>query len=446
MKKKLVLFFLLATLALGANAQKYKIANAEISLRNGDPGTAKLDIDEAALSPSTSNSPYMWKTRGDVYYAIARDTTFTNLDPEASKVSMVSYIKCIEADKLEKKQKYLKDALDAIPEAGVTVYLKAYAYYSEGNYAKSLEFWQVLLDGFNADTTERIAKRLQVAKNDVVQNCANMAIKMEDKTTAKKYLNMMIDDPKYLSPNAYLQLSFMMMEAGDTTKALEVIGKGRTKIPDNKDLFNQELGIYTALGKTNLMIKKLSEVIENEPNNTLYLYYRGTLLSDQAFKTMESGYRYSDSASASRKKLKSAKTPADKKKYQAEIDKWLAVRDSIYTISTEKFDGADKDFSEALLLEPTYYDALYNLGVLYFNKNKILVDKYNYLEYSEAQTKGKALEADMKVVYEKALGILLQAYDIKPTDDELLRAIQQTYSQLGNKEKSEEFRMLRSGE
>jgi tetratricopeptide (TPR) repeat protein len=446
MKKKLVLFFLLATVALGANAQKFKISSAEISLREGNLELAKQDIDEAALSSSTSNSPYMYKVRGDVYYAIARDTLYAHLDPEAAKVSMNSFIACMNADKLEKRQKYLPDALAAIPEAGVMVYLKAYAYYSDKNYAKSLEFWQVLLDGFNADTTERIAKRLQVAKNDVVQNCANMAIKMEDKATAQKYLNMMINDPKYLSPNAYLQMSFMMMEAGDTTKALEIIDKGRKKIPDNKDLFNQELGIYTALGKTNLMIKKLSEVIENEPNNTLYLYYRGTLLSDQAYKTMESGYRYSDSASAVRKKSKSAKTPADKKKYQAEMDMWIATRDSIYAVSAEKFDGADKDFSEALLLDPTYYDALYNLGVLYFNKNKILVDKYNYLEYSEAQTKGKELEAAMKVEYEKALEILLKAYEIKPDDSELLRAIQQTYSQLGNKEKSEEFRKLRSGE
>lgn len=448
MKKRVVLTLVTALISVGAFAQNYKITDAEISLTNGNLETAKEDIDIAASNPKTANSPWMWKVRGDVYYNISVDSLYTHLAPEAASVSLQSYISSVETDKLEKKQKYTEDALKGLRQASVSAYYRAYAHYQENNFAKALEYYELLLKAYDTDAEGGVAKTLQQAKNDIVQYCANLAIKMNDKVQAKKFLNIMIDDPKYLSANAYLQMSSMMMEDGDTTGALAIVDKGRKKIPDNKDLFNQEIAIYQQLGKTNTLIEKLTEVIEAEPNNILYRYYRGTIVSDLASKSMEAGPSFSDSASSSRRKLRLSKTPADKKKYQAEMDAFIKTRDSIYVQSMVQFDLAEKDFTEAILIDPNYFDALFNLGVLHFNKNKVLVDKYNYLDLNMpgATEESKKLEESMKAGYEKALEQLLKAYEIQSQDQGVLLALQQTYSQLGNKERSEEFRKLRTGE
>lgn len=448
MKKRVVLTLVTALISVGAFAQNYRISTAEISLRDGNYETAKEDIDAAAENPKTSNSPWMWKVKGDVYYAISIDSLYTHLAPEAASISVKSYINCITVDKTEKKQKYTEDALKGLRQACISAYYRAYALYQQTDYVKALEYYELLISAYDTDTEGGVAKTLQQAKNDIVQYCANLAIKMNDKVQAKKFLNMMIDDPKYLSANAYLQMSSMMMEDGDTTGALAIVDKGRKKIPDNKDLFNQEIAIYSQLGKTNILVEKLSEVIEAEPNNILYRYYRGTIVSDMASKIMEGGPAFSDSASASRRKLRLSKTPADKKKYQTEMDAFIKTRDSIYTLAMAQFDLAEKDFNEALLIDPNYFDALFNLGVLHFNKNKVLVDKYNYLDLNApgANEESKKLEDAMKAGYEKALEQLLKAYDVQSTDQGVLLALQQTYSQLGNKEKSEEFRKLRTGE
>lgn len=436
-----------ACLGLATQAQNYRIEDALSEIKNGNYSVAKEAIDEAYSNPSTSSSPKMWKVRGDVYYYMAVDTNFSHIDANASYTSLDSYIKCVEAEKTEKRKKYTPDALSAMIYSAGAVYNKAFFFYEKADFSKSLEYFELLLTAYDTDTTGNTPKKL-VPKNDIVQNCANIALKAEDKDKAKKYLQVMINDPKYLSSNAYIQLSFMYLEGGDTTKALDIIDKGRKKIPDDKTLFNQELSIYTQMGKIKILLEKLTEVLKNEPNNTLYLFYRGAIVNDNAIKLMESAPQYSDSAADARKKAKSATKPADKKKYTTLMDEYLAKREAIYTEANKLFADAEKDYNEALLIDPYYYDALFNIGVMHFNTNKELIDKYNYVDpyAKDAETQEKALKDQMKTRYEKALEYLEKAYEIKTDDDSLLLALQQTYAQLGNNEKSEEMRKLRMGE
>lgn len=447
MKKAVLTLLASACVALASNAQNYRIEDALSEIKNGNYSVAKEAIDEAAANSSTSNSPKMWKVKGDVYYYIAVDTNYSHIDANASYVSLESYIKCVEVEKPEKKKKYTPEALNAMVYSAGAVYNKAFFFYEKSEFAKSLQYFEILLTAYDTDTTNNTQKKL-VPKNDIVQNCANIAIKANDNAKAQKYLQDMINDPKYLSANAYVQLSYMYLEGGDTTKALDIIDKGRKKIPDDKTLFNQELSIYTQLGKIKILLTKLTEVLKNEPNNTLYLFYRGAIVNDNAIKLMETAPQYSDSASEARKNAKKATKPADKKKYTAQMDAFIAQRDSIYNVTKGMFADAEKDYNEALLIDPYYYDALFNMGVMFFNMNKELVDKYNFIDvYSKtADAEEKEVKDQMQALYKKALEYLEKAYEIKTDDDGLRLALQQTYSQLGNNEKSEEMRKQRTGE
>ncbi len=447
MKKLLIALVLFSGTLVSVKAQRFIIEDAILAIGNGNYDVAKEKIDIAYTDMTDKYKAKTLRVRGEVYYYISVDTNYTYLDKDAPYVSLDSYIKCVEAERGLKRKRNTPEALKGIPEAAVTVYQKALSYYYDKDYPKTIEYWDLLIKGYETDTTGGVAKRLKVAKNEIVQNCATVLISIKDNAGAKKYLDVLTNDPKYLSPTGYLQLSLMELEKGDTLKALEIIAQGRTKIPDDKTLFNQELNLYTQLGKIEALVKKLNEVIENEPNNILYLFYRGAVVNDEGVKIMESAYQYTDSASDSRARAKRTANSAKKSVLNRSIAKYLVQRDSIFVEAKKMFARAEKDYNEALLIDPYYYDALFNLGVMYFNRNKELVNKYNYLDIynSKDKVEAKKLEADMKAMLEKALEQLLKAEEVKTDDSDLLFAIQQTYGQLGDDEKSKEYKEKRSG-
>lgn len=447
MKKLLIALVLFAGVLSSVKGQSFIIEDALKEMQYGNYDVAKERIDRAFENMSEKYKAKALNVKGQVYYYVSVDTNYTYLDKDASFVSLDSYIKCVEFEKDKKRKKYTPAALRGIPESSVAVYLKALVYYDKKDYKKTIEYWDLLIQGYDTDTTGGVPKRLKVAKNDIVQNCATVLISIKDNEAAKKYLNKLLSDPKYLSPTGYLQLSLMELEKGDTAKALDVIAQGRKKIPDDKKLFNQELNLYTQMGQIETLVKKLDEVIKNEPNNILYLFYRGAIVNEEGVKIMENAYQYTDSASDSRSKVKQTSNPAKKKALKASVVGYLAKRDSIFGVAQKMFTRAEKDYNEALLIDPYYFDALFNLGVMNFNRNKELVNKYNYLDIYSSKDKieAKKLEADMKALLEKALEILLKAEEVKPDDSDLLFAIQQTYGQLGNSEKSKEYKEKRLG-
>lgn len=454
--KKTFLYVVLSVASLSAAvAQNHVIESAAIALRDNQLNDAKQFIDEASLNESTSNSPRMWMTRGHIYTAISGSAEYAYLDSNASYTGLQSYINCLKVERPEKKKKYTPEVLGTaeyleyyslnIITAASNTYNKGLYYYQQSDYAKTLKFWSLVLDAYEADTTGGTSKNMGVEKNSIIGNCASVAMAAGDTAQAKVYLNTMVNDPKYLSANAYIQLSWLALNEGDTAAALAVIDKGRAKMPDNKDLFNQELSIYTQMGRTDILVGKLDEVIAAEPNNILYLFYRGTIVSEDAYKIMKKGQEYSDQAYEIRKNYKKATKAADKNKLKAELDQAIANRDSIYTITGAMLAKAEKDFKEALLIDPVYFDALFNLGILYFNSNEEYTVKNNFLELSETK-KSEEYMALRKANYEKALEQLLKAYEVNPEDENVLKAIQSTYAQLGNTEKSEEFRLKRPGQ
>lgn len=448
MKKILIAIVLFTGIGFTADAQRVLIEDAKIELGYGNYEEAKRKIDLAFEDMSDKYRVKALYVKGQVYYFVAIDTNYNYLDANAAYVSLSSFISCIEKERGE-KQRYTPQTLVAdeqgapdITSAAYAVYAKAYSFYNARDYTNTLKYWDLLIKGYETDTLRNIQKVLKQSKNDIIQNCAIVALNEKNNKKARGYLNKLIADPMYLSSTAYIQLSLLELEKGDTTSALDIIAKGRKKIPDDKKLFNQELNLYTELGKTDLLVKKLDEVIKNEPNNILYLFYRGNIFYDDAVKMSSQAALYSDSASEARGGIKRTADPAKKKRLKNDVTKFLGLRDSGFIKSERLFAKAEKDYNEALLLDPYYYDVLFNMGVMYFNKRTILATKYNYLDGLDMNNKKKAeeLEKEIKATVEKSLEYLLKAEEIKADDYGLLHAIQMAYAQLDNEEKTKEYR------
>ena len=449
MKKILIAIVLFTGFAFTTNAQRVLIEDANREVGYGNYEAAKKRIDEAFEDMSDKYLARGLFVKGQTYYFIAVDTLYTYLDSNAAYVALESYIKCLEAEKGERRKKYTDQVLTAqvqgvpdITNVAYVVYVKAYAHYNNRDYANTLKYWDLLIKGYEADTLGNIQKALKTSKNDVIENCAIVALNEKKNDKARKYLNTLISDPMYLSSKAYIQLSLLELEKGDTTSALEVIAKGRKKIPDDKQLFNQELNLYTELGKTNILVKKLDEVIKNEPNNILYLFYRGNIFSEEAVKLSSDAALYSDSASEARSGIKITSDPAKKKRLKEDVTKFLGLRDSGFVQAERLYAKAEKDYKEALLVDPYYYDVLFNIGVMYFNKRTMIATQYNYLDGLDMSNKKKAedLEKEIKATVELALEYLLKAEEVKTDDYSLLHAIQQAYAQLNQMDKSMEYK------
>lgn len=449
MKKILIALILFVGISTTIKAQRILIEDAKRELGYGNYEEAKRKIDLAFTDMADKYLVRGHFIRGQVYYFIAVDTNYTYLDSNAAYVSLNSFINCVKEEKGEDKKRYTSSVLVAdergmvdITSAAYAVYTKAYSHYSNRDYANTLKYWDLLVKGYEVDTLGNIQKVLKQSKNDVIQNSASVALSDKQNERALKYLSRLTNDPMYLSSKAYIQLLLLELEKGDTTKALEIIAQGRKKIPDDKQLFNQELNLYTALGKTDILVKKLDEVIKNEPNNILYLFYRGNIFYEDAVKTSAKAALYSDSASEARSGIKRTADPAKKKRLKENVPKFLGIRDSGFAKAEYLFKKAEKDYKEALLVDPYYYDVLFNIGVMYFNKRTILATKYNYLDGFDMSNKKKAdeLNKEIKATVNKALEYLLKAEEVKSDDYNLLHAIQMAYAQLDNNEKSQEYR------
>lgn len=101
------------------------------------------------------------------------------------------------------------------------------------------------------------------------------------------------------------------------------------------------------------------------------------------------------------------------------------------------FTEADKAFGEAILLNPNYFDALYNLGALYYNRAAKIYDEA-FSIYDEKEYQKKIEEAEGFML--KAIKPLEQAMEIDSNDEHLLRTLKNCYFKTKQMDKYNELK------
>jgi tetratricopeptide (TPR) repeat protein len=270
MRKFFILPFLLT--AITAFAQKASVQSAGDMLKLKDYAKAKQFIDEAAVFESTANDPKMWYYRGKVYQALNDSSTFSKANPEAAYIATQSFINCIKTDKKE----YYTDSTSIFTWiAGYSLYNRAVEEYQVGNTEAAMKFYTLVQDVFQYDKDNNL-KRNNITPDIVTKNLYLCAYRLKDYATAKVYLQKLID-VKFNDPAIYIGMSRILLEEGDTAKALSYVELGRAAFEEHTGLINQEIAIYSGLGKTNELIDKVSAVIETDPDNERLYSMRGTL-------------------------------------------------------------------------------------------------------------------------------------------------------------------------
>jgi tetratricopeptide (TPR) repeat protein len=384
--RKFILFLLLLAAGEGFAQSNNVQSAADVLKKYNDLPKAKEYIDLAAANPSTANDPKMWYYFGKVYWAIHRDTTHMVNDPDAVLKAANGFINCLSTDS---KNYYRDDCNNMVWVAGIGLFNKAIEAYNKNEFDRATKFYSRVLDIFPLDKDNNL-KRNNITSDLVIKNLYQVSYKAKDYPQAKVYLQKLIDN-RYNDPMIYIYMSRILLEEKDTAKAITYIEQGRQLFDENANLMNAEMNIYLAMKKLDVLIGKLSAVIETDPENEVLYFKRGFLYEN---------------------------------------------------INDRK--NAMADYKKALELRDDYFDPNYQLGMLYFTEGAEIANSTSKLKGVDYDNAKKAYEAKFK----EAEPYLEKAVDLNPrkTDEQkkLLRnnldALKQYYARTGQNEKYEQVK------
>lgn len=250
------------------------------------------------------------------------------------------------------------------------------------------------VDHFNAkDFPKALASFESVLKftpNDTlaILNAAYSAERSGDKAKAKGYYSDLISKG-YNEPKIYIFMGNIQKAEGDTASALATVIKGRQLFPADNTLVIEELNIYLSTGEDKQALESLNYAITGDPTNANLYFAQGTVYD-----------------------------------------------------RTDNKDEAAKSYKKAIEINPSYFDAYYNLGAMYFNEAAELANKANEIksntEYAKAKDKFEAKFKD-------AMPYLEKAHEINPDDVNTMVSLKQLYARLNEMDKYEKINSKMGG-
>ncbi len=263
-----------------------------------------------------------------------------------------------------------------------------------GKYAAAAAAFKKVLEvkeslGLADDSTEEFQGDLY--------NTGLAAMNAEDKPLIIETMGRLLK-AGYKKPNVYEGLYRAHLE-DDETKALEYLEAGRTEHPENNSLLTSEINYYLKAGKLEVLEDKLLQAIENDPENKVLHMVTGSMYE----KLFQNAYEAKDAS------------------------------------ADGHFAKAEQYYNSAIKLDEKYFDAIYSLGALYFNKTTPMRKEMNELPYSE-QARFDALKSEVTDLMDKALPYFETADKLNAQDYSTIFALKEIYARKDDLTKSNEYK------
>jgi tetratricopeptide (TPR) repeat protein len=390
--KKIILLFVVSAASIGSSmAQGFKVESVRMILEDPDQSVAKdlkqckEDIEAAKVHSKTSNDPKMWYYRGLTYYMIyaTGDSAIRTENPRSVYDATESFNKAIE---LDTKAKYSENAKFYLLNCAVGLYNEGINSYKEQKYQKAIDDYALVTKIIAFDEKGEL-KRKNVTVETMYQYSYYAAQADGNYKLAKDYIGNLIA-LNYADVKIYIDMANILLIEKDTAGALNFLEKGKMVKENDKNLMNMELDIYLKQGKSQVLIEKLNKAIDEDPENKIYYFARAV--------------------------------------------SYEGLNDS---------EKAEADYKKASELDPSYYDAFYNLGVLYINKCNPIIEK---LEKVYTSKEIDPLEAAIDKNYKVAIGYFEKAFDNPQMSNleksELAGTMKKIYARLNNVAKTNEMK------
>ena len=358
--------------------QKSKRTSANNYLQYGELDNAKEAIDPTITNEKTMNEAKTWFFRGQIYQAIyeTKDEKYKALHDNPLQVALESFLKCLE---LDDKNYHTDMVLQYIDIEGKQFVNEGILAYNAKEYAKALKAFENTLQ---VCEIEKI-KRIDTLAIYYAGACAEQT---GDLAKSEQYFRTAIS-LNYKAESAYVRMERMYAAAKNNEKAFEILKEGREKFPNNQTLITDEVNVYLGQDKHAEAMTALQAAINGDPTNASLHFAYGFVNERLAAQEVE-------------------KDGAGGEKYLAYVA------------------AAEKSYSKAVELDANNFDAVYNLGALYFNRAVKMNEAANLIDDMK---KFEAAKDEADKVFDQALPILEKAYQINPDDKGVLVSLKQLY-------------------
>lgn len=374
MKKVMILLAVVLT-ANVMMAQKKDRTDAFMYNKNGQYEKAMASIEkcinhEQFLGMKPNDQAMAWLYRAAIYQNVIQsgDEALKAQTPNALEIVYQSLMKCMEnKDFLEDNKGEIYQRVGNVMN---TYYTKGADDYNTGKFTDAAPMFKKAYD---------IAKSLGSSDaNDMLNLAATSALRAEDYNTALTYFTEVKDNGAD-NVDVYKHLAACYNGLGNAEQAMAMINAGLEKNPSDAGLILEKVNAYLKEGKGAEAVADLNKLRELDPNNAQLLFVLGTIYGDENNKDL----------------------------YDVE--------------------KARKYYEDALAINPGYYDATYNIGVLYTTMANKYIEQANEITgFSKAeQEQYNGLIEQANELLRTGLPYLKQAYDAQPSDDvkNVLRSI-----------------------
>lgn len=385
MKRTLILFALIM-LVSGAFAQfKKDRSSAYNAWQKPDLVKAKEAIDKAITYPEAATDAKVWYYRGGIYLDIQVSPAKAVLAPDAINIAYEAYTK---ARELDTKEDFKADISAKLTSIGGEYFNEGITYFQQNDFDGAIPLFE---------------KAINISKeNHAIDTLANygLALCLEKKAALDKaFLDKAIEQYQYLvdikmnEVSIYTSLANLYKDKGNIEKGSEIISLGKQSFPGNTDLVITEANMYISTNNHAKAVSSLMIAKEKEPKNISVLYAIGV-----TYDLLKNDTNLSD---------------AERLEY---------------------FNAAIEGYKETLTVDPNYFDALFNLGAIYYNKGGEVINEANKLPISETAKYEKML-ADGNNYLNLALPYLEQCETLQPQDKATLVSLKEIYTRLNLTEK-----------
>ena len=372
---------ILLVIALTANvmmAQKKDRTDAFMYNKNGQYAKAMASIEKCInhdqfLGMKPNEQSQAWLYRAAIYQNIIQsdDENLKAQVPNALEIVYESLMKCLENESFCADEQNQMEIGMRIASVMTAYYTQGADAYNNGQFAQAAPLFKKAYDiAASLGGGEQATEMLNLA--------ATSALRAEDYNTALEYYNELKGNGKETA-ELYRHLAACYNGLGQSEQAMEMINAGLALDPGDANLILEKVNAYLKEGKGAEAIVDLEKLLELDPQNAQLMFVLGTIYGDENNK-------------------------------------------DVY--DTEK---AKQYYEQALAINPNYYDAIYNIGVLYTTMANKYIEQANEITgFSKAeQEQYNNLIEQANGLLRTGLPYLKQAYEAQPSDDvkNVLRSI-----------------------
>ncbi len=391
---KRIVFVLLFTMISTAvvHAQGRELRRADRQLNRGNLAEAMENLQEAKQHESVFEDPEFWMIKARLHLEIAatEEEEYKQLAENPVIVADEAMQKVIELDKDNDYILQIQPIMLYLSE--LTFNLGAMAYEREAWNESSDHFLRAYEIGLTFDAIDTTTYYYAGLTAEIGRNFPR---------AYKIYSDL--EEMNYDEPILYSSLSNVAMALGDTAKSAEFALRGRELYPENLDLIFAEANIHIFTGDIDRARDVLNLAIDKDPENP-NLYFA----------------------------------------FGANYDKM--AQDTTYTEEEREFafQEATKAYSKAIELNPDYFDAVYNLGVLYFNRgikfyeeaDERLRETHNFAQYEKDEQQFREIWLQAQPYLERAKEMIDES---DPNFQVVILSLVELYARTNQPEKMEEI-------